>query len=105
MAVDFNNLRDRKAVLSDIHSEENKSRKAESLKRFEVYRGRIARYIIEKLETEFTRKTISEMRTQTSINLCPRMINAQASIYNKAPVRNFGRSRNQPSNFLDDLSC
>jgi hypothetical protein len=77
----------RRSVIKEIKGDENKRRRAESLKRFEVYRERQDRYILEKLESEFSEKTVREMRKILSINLCPRIVDQLASIYKTPPVR------------------
>lgn len=79
-------------ILSEINSEENKQRKAESLKRFEILSGRQEKYIKDKLESEFSIKTVSEMRKITSVNISDRVIEEQASIYREAPERFFTNS-------------
>ena len=62
MGIDFLDGASRLRVIEEINSEENKSRKREMQKRFDVYRDRQDRYIIEKLESEFSLKTVREMR-------------------------------------------
>jgi hypothetical protein len=79
-------------ILSEINSEENKERKAESLKRFEILSGRQEKYIKEKLESEFSIKTVSEMRKITSVNISERVIEEQASIYRDEPERFFSNT-------------
>jgi len=80
----------RAKIIQEIKAEENKQRRAESLRRFEVYKQRQEKFIVDKLEDEFSTKTVREMRKILSINLCPRIINQLASIYNTAPSREFG---------------
>lgn len=80
----------RKQIIDEINSDENKDRKKESLKRFEIYKNRHERYILQKLNEEFTEKTVREMRKVTSINIAPRIIKEQASIYCSPAVRTFG---------------
>jgi hypothetical protein len=79
-------------ILSEINGEENKQRKAESLKRFEILSGRQSKYITEKLESEFSIKTVSEMRKITSVNISDRVIEEQASIYRDEPERFFANA-------------
>lgn len=80
----------RRQIIDEINNDENKDRKKESLKRFEIYKNRHDRYILQKLNEEFTEKTVREMRKVTSINIAPRIIQEQASLYSKAPDRTFG---------------
>lgn len=93
----------RQMIVKEIKSEENKRRKAESLKRFEVYRERQDRYIVEKLQQEFSEKTVREMRKITSVNLCPRIVDQLASIYNTAPDRDYENASEQEQIAIDAL--
>jgi hypothetical protein len=79
----------RKSIVEEITSEENKRRKAESLKRFEILSGRQEKYIVDKLRSEFSLKTVNEMRKITSVNIAQRVVNEQASIYKAEPHREF----------------
>lgn len=81
----------RKSYIDEILSRENYDRKIASLKKFEVYKERQAKYVIEALEKEFSKQTVSEMRKITSINLVKRIINEESSIYKSEPVRTFGK--------------
>lgn len=97
------NAQVRGQVIREIKSEENKQRRAESLRRFEVYKQRQDKYIVDKLEGEFSRRTVAEMRKILSINLCPRIINQLASIYNNAPDREFTGATEQQQEQIDAL--
>jgi hypothetical protein len=87
--IDLRNLTDRMQIIAEINNDENKSRKSESLKRFEVYKERQGRYIEKKLREEFSKKTVDEMRKILSINLCKKIIDDMASIYKHEPSRMF----------------
>ncbi len=91
----------RKKIIDDINSDENKDRKKESLKRFEIYKNRHERYILKKLNEEFTEKTVREMRKVTSINIAPKIIKAQASLYQSSPIRTFGNIGDSEIESLD----
>jgi len=90
-------------TLNDLNSNENKERKNESLKRFEIYRKRQRQYIIEKLLGEFSLSTVQDMRLITSINLTERIVNEQASIYKRAPKRNFQNVNDKQTEQLEAL--
>lgn len=90
-------------VLGSINDRENIERKNESLKRFEVYRERQHEQVLEKLRGEFSSKTVDSMRKITSINIATRIINEQASIYKRAPVRNFGNVNERQKEQLENL--
>lgn len=79
----------RKQIITDIDSDENRQRKKESLRRFEVYKDRQEEFVIEKLRGEFNQTTIKDMRKVLSINMCKRVVNEQSTIYNKEPNRTF----------------
>ena len=81
---------DFKALIDEIESNENKARKAEHLKRNRVYNDYQRDYVLEMLTREFSKATVSDMRTVTSINLCRRIIDEMASIYKRKPERSFG---------------
>lgn len=83
----------RKQIIDEILGPENKERKAESLRRFEVYAQRQRDLILEKLQSEFSARTVKEMRTITSINLTQRIINEKASVYKQKACRTFNAER------------
>lgn len=74
-------------IIQEIESDENKRRKAEHQKRQQVYAEHQREHVLKMLTQEFSEKTVSEMRTCTSINLCRRIINEMASIYKRPPER------------------
>jgi hypothetical protein len=86
---DLSNPAERLKIVQGIKSEDNLSRKREHQKRFDVYRERQDRYILERLEREFDIKTVQNMRKIFSINLTKRIVDEMSSIYNVAPNRNF----------------
>lgn len=86
---DFTRLDERKAILDEIKAEENYTRKREHQKRFDVFRNRQDRYIVERLNQEFDLNTVNEMRKILSINLVPEIIRQSSSVYQKPPHREF----------------
>lgn len=70
-----------------IEGDENKRRKALSMKRSDVYNGRLEPYVIEELRGLYEEKTIEDMPIQSSINIQQRVVNEQAGIYKDAPIR------------------
>jgi|CXWL01.1.fsa_nt_gi hypothetical protein len=101
--ADILNYNDRVQALDEIKGQENTLRKRESLKRFEVFKDRAGKFVIDKLESEFSHKTVSEMRKILSINLCPRIINELSSIYAEAPEREFKNVTEEQENLLEKL--
>ena len=75
----------RQQIIEETVTDENKNRKKESLRRFEIFKSRQALYIQAKLQEEFSEQTVREMRKVMSINLTPRVIGEQASIYKNSP--------------------
>lgn len=82
----------RKTIIDQIKSKENQTRKNESLRRFDIYQKRQARYLREQLIKEYSETTVREMRIISSINLGARIVDAQASLYTNSPARSFSRS-------------
>jgi len=92
----------RKSVLDEICTVENDYRKNESRRRFEVYNNNIHEFVKDELVREYDYATVEKFRTQTSINLVPKVINEQASIYKNSPKRNFyGLTEDQEQYVLD----
>lgn len=76
-----------KQIIAEIESDENKRRKAEHVKRHDVYNDHQRPHVLTALMNEFSPRTVSEMRTCTSINLSRRMVDEMASLYKRPPVR------------------
>ena len=79
----------RKKIIDETQSEENKRRKEESLRRWDIYQGQQRQYILRALINEFSQDTVADMRTFTSINLTKRITDEQAAIYKIPPERTF----------------
>lgn len=86
---DITNLNVRKNLIEEIESNENLYRKEESFRRFEIYRDRQEKYILQKLASDVSVESVRDMRTFTSINLTKKMIHEQASLYLREPTREF----------------
>lgn len=94
--MDFTSLSVRKQIIDEILGQENKARKEEHIKRFEIYRERQKPFVEELLKQNLSEKTVSEMRKITSINLAKRIIDDIASIYKSEPTRTFQSANGQP---------
>lgn len=90
--MDIFNESDRRIYITEILGFENKKRKEEHRKRFEVFRDRAEPWLQAELLKEFKADTVEEMRQITSINLCKRITNEKASLYNEPPTRTFATS-------------
>ena len=93
----------RQSVIADIEGDENKRRKRESLRRFEMYRNRQRPFILERLEQDLNPSTVQSMRTITSINLVKRITDQKASIYTDEPERNFMNASEAQTEQLEEL--
>jgi len=93
----------RASMIKVIKSEGNKERKEESLKRFEIFQGRQDKYIIEKLESEFDKDAVLQMRKVTSINTSQRIIKSMASIYSTEPKRDFSNASEKELEQIENL--
>lgn len=82
----------RNAALDEIKGFENRNRKNESLRRYDIYQKRQARYLREKLVSEYSEATVREMRIISSINLARRLVDKKSSLYLRQPTRKFRRS-------------
>lgn len=80
---------ERANFLKFLKNNENKARKQESLKQFEIYNDRLNQYVKEHLQGRFTENTVREMPIIDSINLSRRIVKDEASIYNTPPERLF----------------
>ena len=75
--MDLTNPGFRKSIIAEIESPDNKARKAEHEKRFQVYNDHQRGYVLEMLTNEFSPQTVREMRTCTSVNLTRRIVDEQ----------------------------
>lgn len=101
--MDLTNLDYRKSILKEIGSEENKQRKAKSLRDFEVFQGRMHEYVIDYLSGQFAKSTVREMPIISSINLCKRIVNKESSIYVGEPERTFTNLNDEQLKNVQDI--
>lgn len=76
-------------IINNIKSDENKRRKAESFKQFEIFNDRISPYVKEYLKGFFQNNTVREMMHIGSMNICKRIVMGESSIYKNKPKRTF----------------
>ena len=96
-------IRERKRIIDEILSEENKRRKEESYKRYEIWKSKHGKYILDALNREFSKETVKNMRTVTSVNIVRRIVNAKSSIYRHEPKRTFVNASEETANYLNEL--
>jgi len=87
--MDLLQKKNRQQFLNDVVLNENRIRKAQSLAAFEVYNDRLDRYVTDYLRSQYEEKTVLEMPIITTVNLCKRIANKEASLYRSAPKREF----------------
>jgi hypothetical protein len=89
VSAKFMDIGYRTSILNQIGSWENKDRKFQSFKQFEVYHDRCNEYVLQYLESQFSKETIQQMPIVDSVNIAKRIVNKQSTLYNEMPVRNF----------------
>lgn len=94
---------ERKKIVDEILGEENTSRKRFEQRKFDIYRDRQDRYVLERLNEEFGTKSTMYMRKVLSINPLPRIINEEASLYVTSPERVFEGASEQEIDVLKRL--
>ena len=93
----------RKQVLDEITAPENEFRKNESRRRYAVYNNNLLEIVKSELAKEYSLETVEQFRTQTSINLVPRIIKEKASIYKNAPERTFTELNDVQEEYVKEL--
>lgn len=96
-------INERKRIIDEILSEENKSRKEDSYKRYEIWKCKHGKYIMDALNREFSAETVRNMRTVTSVNITRRIVNAKSSIYKHEPTRTFENASQELAEYLKSL--
>jgi hypothetical protein len=89
MALDLSNIQIRKNIIESINSEDNKKRKATSLRQYRCYSDNLDQYVQERLLQSFSKETFQMMPMISSINLVKRITDQTSSIYNMPPERSF----------------
>lgn len=87
--MDFTNIDNRKKIIEELQSAENKRRKEEHLKRFEIYKERQLAFVNQMLLQSFSPQTVQDMRKISSVNLAKRIIDQLAACYQTTPERTF----------------
>jgi hypothetical protein len=90
-------------MINQILGRENTDRKDEHFKRNEIFNSRQKPYVINRLTEEFSRKTVSEMRIVTSINLTERIVKEEASVYREEPIRLYTDTTEDDDAYINKL--
>ena len=78
----------RKGIIDEIEGPENRSRKCESFKRYEIYRDKIKKYILSNLHKELDPQTVTEMESRiATVNMYKKMVQKKARVYKDKPKR------------------
>lgn len=93
----------RVAFIKEIKTKENCDRKAKSLQEYEIYNGNINQYVEEYLTQQLSRKTVSKMPIISSIEICKRIADQEASVYKSEPRREFTEILKKDSEALEYL--
>ncbi len=100
---DLNDVVVRKKIIDEIKGNENVMRKMNEQRKFDIYRKRQAGYVLQRLMSEFDKKTVDGMRKVLSINPCKRIVDEQASLYVEEPERHFADADEAQEEQLKEL--
>lgn len=92
----------RKKVIQEITAEENVSRKNRELRKYEIYKDRTRKWVIEALAKEFDPETVHQMQSRASnISILRKVVNKLARAYTGGVTRTAAIDGDQP--FYDEL--
>lgn len=100
--MDILDLGVRKEIIKEIDSDENKKRKAESLKQFEIFNDRQHQYVLEYLKQQFSDTTVKQMPIISSVNVAKRIVENEASIYKQKPERIYSNASDTDIETLEE---
>ncbi len=93
----------RRSIIEEILNDENKRRKSEALRRFEILQNNLSVYLKSALEKEYSKQSEAEMRKISSINPAARALKEIASIYRCSPERTFQGASKEQEKFLEEI--
>ena len=83
-------------LIKEIDGPENRNRKLEIKKRYEILKDRIKKYILENLLEELDPATVKDMQSRiATINLYKKVVGKKARVYRTAPKRLAGEGTDQ----------
>ena len=91
----------RKQAIEYVESNNNIGRKTTSYEASEIYNDRIKQYVVDELREQFTERTVREMPIVSSVNICKRLVNQLACIYQDQPERLFTEVSEDQSETLE----
>lgn len=89
-----------KKVVQEIQQQEETTRRALAKRRQKIYRDGGMDFLIEKINEEFGRDSIKEMRL-APINLLKKIVNKRSTIYKRAPKRIASNGNQRDQDLLD----
>jgi hypothetical protein len=97
--LDLRVFETRKAIIAEILGKNEVERRADMLKRHDIYRGKSKPYLEARIAAEFNPESVREMRI-APINALKKVVDAKSIIYKSAPIR---RAVNEASNKSDQM--
>lgn len=93
-------------IIKEIQGPENQQRKADSFKRWEIYKDRVKKYILEKLQQELDPETLIEVESRTStINVFKKVVNKKSRIYKVSPNRKVIQEKGDDEQLQKLINC
>jgi hypothetical protein len=82
------NKKVRVALIKEINGPENRNRKLEIKKRYEILKDRIKKYILDNLMEELDPETVKDMQSRiATVNLYKKVVGKKARVYRTTPKR------------------
>lgn len=83
----------RKRIIQAIREPENRQRRFEALKAYDVYKDLTIKYVIENLRNELESETVQEMKSRAAnISFAKKIVNKKARVYKKGAIRKVVKS-------------
>lgn len=101
--MDLRKLENRAILLKEIETPENKDRKDRSFRATEIFNGRLRQYVVEYLESLFSKETVQNMPIQSGANLSKKIVTEKASIYKESPLRSFSNVSDEQEAVLNKI--
>jgi hypothetical protein len=79
-------------IIEEIRAENESQRRAEMLKRHDIYRGKSRRFLVDRIRREFNEDAVREMRI-VAINFFKMIVDQKSIVYKKSPIRNAGENK------------
>ncbi len=87
--MNLENPNDRVRLIANIKSDNNKARKQDSFRSFEVQSGRLHQFVKDDLLGQYDYSSVREMPIISSVNVQKRVVDAKSTIYKQSVDRSF----------------